>query len=95
MTIESIASITSFSRELFVSDTQRLNFADFLMNEVQEANSKINVADQEVRALAVGETDNLHHVMLSVAKAQTAFELVVEIRNRILEGYQEINRMQI
>jgi flagellar hook-basal body complex protein FliE len=52
-------------------------------------------ADQALHNLAVGKTDNLHQVLLAVSKADLAFRLVLEIRNKLTEAYQEIQRMQV
>ncbi|EGG95031.1 hypothetical protein IMCC1989_1987 [gamma proteobacterium IMCC1989] len=58
-------------------------------------NDQINKAEFNVRELAAGRADNLHHVMVSLSKAKLSFELAVEVRNKLLEGYQEIIKMQI
>lgn len=52
-------------------------------------------AQAALRSLAVGETDNLHSVMLRMAQADLAFRLVLEVRNRLTEAYQEIMKMQV
>jgi len=52
-------------------------------------------ADAAVQSLALGETDQLHQVLLSAAKADITFRLMLEVRNRLTEAYQEIQRMQI
>jgi flagellar hook-basal body complex protein FliE len=52
-------------------------------------------ADSAVRGLAAGRTDSLHNVMLSLAQADLSFRLVLEIRNRLTDAYQEIMRMQV
>jgi flagellar hook-basal body complex protein FliE len=52
-------------------------------------------ANQAVQNLALGRTDNLHQVLLSVAKADLTFRMVLEIRNRLTEAMQEIMRMQV
>lgn len=51
-------------------------------------------ADVAVRDLALGQTDHLHNVLLEVAKADIAFRLVLEMRNRLTDAYQEIMKMQ-
>ncbi len=51
-------------------------------------------ADQAVRDLAMGQTDNLHSVLLECAKADLSFRMVLEIRNRLTDAFQEIMRMQ-
>jgi flagellar hook-basal body complex protein FliE len=52
-------------------------------------------ADRAVEDLVAGRTDNLHGVMLSVSQADLAFRTLLEIRNKLLEAYQEITRMQV
>ena len=52
-------------------------------------------AEAAVRDLALGETDNLHGVMLQVAQADLSFRLILEIRNRLIEAYQDVTKMQI
>ncbi len=52
-------------------------------------------AEAAVRDLAIGQTDNLHNVMLQMAQADLSFRLVLEIRNRLTEAYQEIMKMQV
>jgi flagellar hook-basal body complex protein FliE len=96
MVVEPIASISSGS--LFASPLTGKEVGGFeklFNNEISQINTSIEKADNEVRKLAVGESDNIHQVMLSVAKAQTAFELAVQVRNRVVEGAQELLRMSI
>jgi flagellar hook-basal body complex protein FliE len=52
-------------------------------------------AEQAVNDLAVGKTDNLHGVLLAVAQADLAFRIALEIRNKLMDAYQEIQRMQV
>ena len=52
-------------------------------------------ANQAVQDLAVGRTDSLHNVLVEVAKADIAFRLVLEIRNRLTDAYQSIMQMQV
>lgn len=71
------------------------SFEQFLVNQLADSEQKIEIADESVKQLLVGETDNLHQVMIALGKAKTSFELTVEIRNKLLEGFQEIIKMQI
>ena len=52
-------------------------------------------AEAAVRDLAIGQTDNLHGVMLQMAQADLSFHLILEIRNRLTDAYQEIMKMQV
>jgi flagellar hook-basal body complex protein FliE len=70
-------------------------FADWLTQQVTALNEQINDGDLAVRRLALGETGNLHEVMMRLEQAKLSFELAVQVRNRVLEAYQDIARMQI
>jgi flagellar hook-basal body complex protein FliE len=52
-------------------------------------------ADQAVLDLALGRTDDLHSVALATSMADISFRKILEVRNRLLESYQEIMRMQV
>lgn len=96
MLIESISGLPSgsfFSNS--ISNKELGNFEKLLNSEIKQIDASIAKADTEVRKLAVGETDNIHQVMLSVSKAQTSFELAVQVRNKVVEGTQELLRMSI
>jgi flagellar hook-basal body complex protein FliE len=46
-------------------------------------------------AFVAGETDNLHQVMISMQEAHINFQMVTEIRNKAVEVFQDLSRMQI
>ena len=52
-------------------------------------------SEQAIANLAAGRADNLHNVMLSMAKADLSFHLVLELRNRLTDAYREVMSMQI
>jgi flagellar hook-basal body complex protein FliE len=52
-------------------------------------------SQQAVLDLALGRSDSLHGVVLEVAKADLAFRLLLEIRNRLTDAYQEVMKMQV
>jgi flagellar hook-basal body complex protein FliE len=68
------------------------NLLNQLLHNVGDSHES---ADAAVRDLALGQTDNLHGVMLQMAQADLTFHLVLEIRNRLTEAYQEIMKMQV
>lgn len=71
------------------------SFDAWMTAQINNVNAQVRAADTQVQALAVGEVDNLHQVMQSLEKAKLSFELMVQVRNRVLEAYQDIMRMQI
>jgi flagellar hook-basal body complex protein FliE len=73
----------------------KVDFSDLLQQEVASADKNIRVADKMTQLYAVGEIDNLHQVMIAISKAQTSFELVAQVRNRLVESAQEMMRMSV
>jgi flagellar hook-basal body complex protein FliE len=71
------------------------SFAAHLDRSISEVNDLLNVADKKNTELAVGKTENLHDAMIAVEKAETAFKFMVQIRNKAMEAYNEIIRMQV
>lgn len=100
MNIASINSINALNESSALNlggevKTPKSNFADWLQKEISNANTQINQANTDLKSYAIGNTNNLHDVMMSIEDAKESFELVVQVRNRLLDGYQEIMRMQI
>ncbi|BAS27496.1 flagellar hook-basal body complex protein FliE [Limnochorda pilosa] len=73
----------------------RGGFAEMLESQLEAVNRLQARAEEEAQSLARGEVENLHQVMITAEKAQLALELTVAIRNKVLEAYQEISRMQL
>jgi len=71
------------------------SFATMLGQMVSDINAQQNIATQTVNALQSGQNVPLHQAVLSMEEANVSFQLMVEVRNRLLEAYQEIMRMQI
>jgi len=71
------------------------SFADFLNNAVSEVNKLQLDSEQLNEAFAMGKTDNIHQVMIAGEKAEMALQFTMQIRNKILDAYQEIMRMPI
>jgi flagellar hook-basal body complex protein FliE len=62
---------------------------------VQDVNARQVEASDAVRGLLSGQNVPLHQVMISAEEASLSFQLMVEVRNKLLESYQELMRMQI
>ena len=71
------------------------SFIDHLKDGVEQVNQSQVVADKMASSVAVGKTENLHETMVALSQAELGFNLVVQVRNKALEAYQEIMRMQV
>ena len=70
-------------------------FENVLGHLVGEVNDKQLAANQSVNGLISGQNVSLHQAMISMEEASVSFQLMVEVRNKLLESYQELMRMQI
>ena len=70
-------------------------FGQTVTDLLKGANSQQLQADAAIQDLVGGNSSSVHQVVLAVAKADLAFRMVLEIRNRLIESYQEVMRMQI
>jgi flagellar hook-basal body complex protein FliE len=71
------------------------SFGSTIKNAIGEVNSLQDNADQLAQKLATGDVQDIHQVMLALDKASVAFGATVQVRNKAIESYQEIMRMQV
>jgi flagellar hook-basal body complex protein FliE len=71
------------------------SFGDVLGKAVQEVSAKQSAASAAVTGLISGQNISLHQAMISMQEASVSFQLMVEVRNKLLESYQELMRMQV
>ncbi|MFY9270885.1 MAG: flagellar hook-basal body complex protein FliE [Candidatus Manganitrophaceae bacterium] len=71
------------------------SFAENLMKSIRNVNNIQSQADQAISNLLTGKQENLHQTMIAMEKASLSFELIMQVRNKILAAYDEISRMQI
>jgi len=71
------------------------DFSQFLKDALQEVDNLQKQAEVASIGLATGQIQDLHTAVIAMEKASLSLSLTVEIRNRVLDAYQEIMRMQI
>jgi flagellar hook-basal body complex protein FliE len=74
---------------------QKLSFDEMLRESFRELNQLQFGADQGIQEMVVGKTDDIHSVMIAIQKAQISLQFAVQVRNKLVEAYQEIMRMQV
>jgi flagellar hook-basal body complex protein FliE len=79
----------------FTEEAQKSSFGDMLKSHLAEVNHLQNSADTAVQKLASGQDKDIHNTMIAMEKAGVAFQLTMQVRNKVLEAYQEIMRMQV
>ena len=71
------------------------SFSAFLKNSLNKANELQIEADNLTKKMIVGDDVELHQVMIATEKAEIAMQLTLQIRNKLVEAYQELSKMQI
>jgi len=74
---------------------QYKSFQETLVDFVNDVNKLQKNAEVSVQKLLTGEIKDVHDVMIAVEKAGTSFELMMEIRNKMIDAYHEILRIQM
>jgi flagellar hook-basal body complex protein FliE len=75
--------------------TGKTEFQDLLEKGVKEVNTGAREAEKASMDLASGRSSNIHETMLAVTKAELGFNMMVQMRNKVIEAYQEVMRMQV
>lgn len=70
-------------------------FLSVLKGKLDEVNDKQIKSDEVTDQFVKGDGADIHEVMLTAEEAKMSLELAVQMRNKIVEAYQEINRMQV
>jgi len=70
-------------------------FSDYVQRSLADVNRQMIDADEAVEDLATGKNKDIHNTMISMKKAEISFELVMQVRNKLISAYDEIRRMSI
>ena len=70
-------------------------FLDMLGKAIRRVDQDIKEADRAAEAFASGANGNIHEVMIVAEKAELSFRLVSAMRNKLIEAYREIMRIQV
>lgn len=76
-------------------DASATPFSDYVRQSLNEVNGQMLEADQAIEDFVTGKNQDIHQTMLSMQKAEVSFELVMQIRNKIITAYDEIRKMSI
>ena len=74
---------------------QDKGFKDLLMQSIHEVNRLQAEADQARINLATGQSDNVAEVFTAIKKAELAFQTLMQIRNKLMDAYDEIKQMRV
>lgn len=96
-----IQSTESFKESLSKSSQVKTNgaggesFVDTLKQAINTVDGLQKDADVKMQQLATGKSQNIHDTMIAAEKADLALRLMLQVRNKIVDAYQEIMKMQV
>ncbi len=98
--IESIAAIgATAAPDAFLPATKAAEpaagFGNWFAQELNSVNTTLVSANDDIQKLASGEAPSLHEVMIHLEEAKLSFQLLAQVRNHLLDAYQEVMRMQV
>lgn len=70
-------------------------FANILTNMVSDVNDQQRAADTAIQEVHTGRAGNLHDAMIAMERAEISLRFMVQVRNKAMEAYREIMRMQV
>lgn len=77
------------------TQTPGVSFTRMMSEGIEQTNDRLLEADRLTRAFALGEDMPVHQVTFALEQARLSFELMNQVRTRLVESYQEILRMQV
>lgn len=100
MSVEAIAPIgadTAVTSAISptASATPTADFMGIVFTQMAGVDASLRTAETQLAQLAAGKDIAIHDVMIAMEEARTNLLLLVEVRNRVIEAYQELTRMQL
>ena len=99
MAIQALKPLEQMSTSSIINDKRVEDSGLDFKKVLTEAVNNISKLDAESRAVTddfiLGKTDNIHGVLIAGERASLALQFTIEVRNKLMEAYQEIMRMQI
>jgi flagellar hook-basal body complex protein FliE len=90
-----IASTQQTSNNTATPNQDGQNFSDVLKGALESVNDAQANADSAVKQVLSGETADIAETMVALQKADVSLKMMLEVRNKILEAYQEVMRTQM
>lgn len=72
-----------------------LPFGRMVSEGLQALDTQLKTSQADLQQLALGEAQNLHEVMIRLEESRIALQLALQVRNRVLEAYQDVMKMQV
>lgn len=71
------------------------SFSALVSNGLGKVNDQLVTSQQDLQRLALGDAQNLHQIMIQLEETRMSFQLMMQVRNRLLEAYQDVMKMSV
>ncbi len=71
------------------------SFGQLVSHGLSQINGQLIGSQVDLQKLAMGNAQNLHQIMINLEESRVSFQLMMQVRNRLLEAYQDIMKMPI
>jgi flagellar hook-basal body complex protein FliE len=97
MSLDALSAVSAIAADPSTTTAARPLETGFsaLVDQLSGLNQQMGQVEHQVQQVALGNTQNLHEVMMGIEQTRLQFELVMQVRNKLLEGYQELMRMPV
>jgi flagellar hook-basal body complex protein FliE len=99
MSVDAVAALNAASVAAGLSSATATGPAspafDGIVDRIATLNAQLRANDQAVRSMALGERVDLHEIMMDLERTRLTFDLMLQVRNHLLDAYQELTRMQV
>jgi flagellar hook-basal body complex protein FliE len=101
MNIEAISFLSPVSMPSILPQGELANmpvasgFGAWFQDHLADVNAKMVAADKGVQQLAAGDASNLHQVMIGLEESKLSLQMMMQVRNHLLDAFHEIEQMQL
>jgi flagellar hook-basal body complex protein FliE len=78
-----------------VAQEEKTRFGTLLKDAISTVNDLSQKSDLEIQKIITGESDELHTAVIAMQRADVSFQMMMQVRNKIVQAYQEVLRMPI
>lgn len=90
-----MSAASALRQPVMMAAPARTSFASMLTNGIADAEAKVTEADRLARAFVLDDSIPVHQVTYAIEQARQSMELMLQVRSRVMEGYQQLMNMQM
>ena len=93
--VDSVSPVAALAIQRPTAQVSSTGFGQMVSTGLMQVNDQLIASQVDLQHLATGDVDSLHRVMIGLEETRLSFQLLLQVRNRMLEAYQDVMKMQI